>query len=101
MVYTIRNEIRVREVTHMNTVNTKLVPPITSKTTVGELIGSNMRSHGQTAFVGSIGGEEGLFLITYGAVVKANQPNLTWNYSGNRRGVVHVDRYCDVVITEE
>jgi len=85
----------------MNTVIEKSIPLDTIKTTVGDLIGSNMRHHGHTAFVGRMPGDYGLFLITYGEIVKANSPNLTWNYDGNRQCVVHVDHYCDVVINEK
>jgi hypothetical protein len=82
----------------MNIVNTRTFPPRTTKTTVGDLIGSNMRSHGHTAFVGSIGGEEGLFLITYECIVYAEAPNTTRNVP---QCYITIDHYCDVVITEK
>lgn len=84
----------------MNTVITKPVPPITNKITVGSLIGSNMRNHGHTAFIGKLGSYQGLFLITYEAIVLVSTPNTTWNYDSNHRGIVHVDHYCNVTITE-
>lgn len=81
----------------MNTVITKPVPPII-EITAGDLIGGNMRSHGYTAFIGSIGGYKGLFLITYEGVILANEPNLSWN---GLDCAVTIDHYCAITITEE
>ena len=63
-----------------------------------DLIGRNMLSHKHTAFVGQcgIGPEHSLYLITYEAVVLANDPHDTWNDSAD----IVVDRYCDVTINE-
>lgn len=80
----------------MNTVKILKDKAVLVEYQANDLIGSRILEHPHTAFVGSVGGCQGLFLITYECIVLAENPNKTWN----DKAPFKVDHFCDVRISE-
>ncbi len=63
---------------------------------LSDLCGDNF-SDDTSAFIGTVGvGEQGLYLVTYHGISKADDPSLTWDMTSTD---VEVDRFVDVNIT--
>jgi hypothetical protein len=58
-----------------------------------DLIGKNIGKYKETAFLGRINTFEGLFLINYSCIMKADDPTKTWD-----AGTFIVDKFVDVEI---